>query len=128
MTTLERISPGPGGNPRTTAAAVSSQLVSIPKTVNGFPGAPMVSIYAKGHDHVHCRIDSAADGDPMTAPFLRIASRGSPLALTQSRLVRSALASVHGWESSALDEICPIIPIRTTGDRIQDRPLVEAGG
>src|SRR3981189_1088436 len=64
----------------------------------------------------------------MPLPVLRIASRGSPLALTQSHLVRSALAAVHGWESSALDEICPIMPIRTTGDRIQDRPLVEAGG
>ena len=64
----------------------------------------------------------------MTVPVLRIASRGSPLALTQSRLVRSALAALHGWQTSALDEICPLIPIRTTGDRIQDRPLVEAGG
>ena len=33
----------------------------------------------------------------MTKPILRIASRGSPLALAQSRLVRSALAAAHGW-------------------------------
>ena len=27
-----------------------------------------------------------------------------------------------------LDRLCPIITFRTTGDRIQDRPLSEAGG
>src|SRR3954463_10970701 len=32
--TLDRISPGPGASPRTTAAAVSSQLVSMPRTVH----------------------------------------------------------------------------------------------
>jgi hypothetical protein len=30
---LERIAPGPGADPRTTEAAVSSQLVSMPRTV-----------------------------------------------------------------------------------------------
>jgi len=64
----------------------------------------------------------------MTKPVLRIASRGSPLALTQSRLVRSALARAHGWTDHESEALCPIIPIKTTGDRIQDRPLVEAGG
>jgi hydroxymethylbilane synthase len=64
----------------------------------------------------------------MTDPVLRIASRGSPLALAQSQLVRAALAARQGWDEAALDTLCPIVPIRTTGDRIQDRPLVEAGG
>src|SRR6185295_19543714 len=64
----------------------------------------------------------------MSKAVLRIASRGSPLALTQSRLVRAALAAAHGWADAELDSICPIIPMRTTGDRIVDRPLVEAGG
>lgn len=64
----------------------------------------------------------------MSHPAIRIASRGSPLALTQSRLVRSALAKAHGWPQDRLDEVCPIIAIRTTGDKIQDRPLVEVGG
>jgi hydroxymethylbilane synthase len=63
----------------------------------------------------------------MTTPVLRIASRGSPLALAQSRLVRTALAAAHGWASD-LDAVCPIIAMKTAGDRIQDRPLVEAGG
>lgn len=63
----------------------------------------------------------------MTKPTLRIASRGSPLALAQSLLVRTALAAAHQWQGD-LDEICPIITMKTAGDRIQDRPLVEAGG
>lgn len=64
----------------------------------------------------------------MTKPFVRIASRGSPLALTQSRLVRAALAKAHGWSEADAEALCRIIPIKTTGDKIQDRPLYEAGG
>lgn len=64
----------------------------------------------------------------MTKPFVRIASRGSPLALTQSRLVRAALAKAHGWSESDAEALCRIIAIKTTGDKIQDRPLYEAGG
>jgi hydroxymethylbilane synthase len=63
----------------------------------------------------------------MTKPILRIASRGSPLALAQSHLARASLAQAHGWQGD-LDRICPIITFKTMGDRIQDRPLVEAGG
>jgi hydroxymethylbilane synthase len=64
----------------------------------------------------------------MTQPLIRIASRGSPLALTQSRLVRSELARAHGWPAGDIEALCPIVAIRTTGDNIQDRPLVDAGG
>ena len=64
----------------------------------------------------------------MTRPLVRIASRGSPLALTQSRLVRAALAKAHGWTEAESEVLAPIIAIKTTGDRIQDRPLVDAGG
>ena len=64
----------------------------------------------------------------MTSPILRIASRGSPLALAQARLAREALAVAHGWDQTALDALCPILTFRTTGDKIQDRPLAEAGG
>ncbi|HEX3485330.1 MAG TPA: hydroxymethylbilane synthase [Micropepsaceae bacterium] len=64
----------------------------------------------------------------MNSPVLRLATRGSPLALAQAHLVRLSLADVHGWEMEELDEICPILTFKTMGDRIQDRPLVEAGG
>jgi hydroxymethylbilane synthase len=59
---------------------------------------------------------------------IRLATRGSPLALAQTALVRRALAEAHGWDPAELDEVCPIRIFRTSGDKIQDRPLVEAGG
>lgn len=55
---------------------------------------------------------------------LRLGTRGSPLALTQARMVADALCSAHGWDGTAVT----IVPIRTSGDRIQDRPLAEVGG
>jgi hydroxymethylbilane synthase len=59
-----------------------------------------------------------------SSPFLRIGTRGSPLALWQARAVQAHLAATHGVapQSIAIDVI------RTTGDAIQDRPLSEAGG
>ena len=54
---------------------------------------------------------------------IRIGTRGSPLALAQARLVRAALVA-HGWSEDTID----IVTIRTSGDRIQDRPLSEVGG
>ena len=57
-------------------------------------------------------------------PFLRIGTRGSPLALWQAREVRAHLAAAHGVAPEAI----AIEVIRTTGDIIQDRPLSEAGG
>jgi hydroxymethylbilane synthase len=55
------------------------------------------------------------------AQSIRIGTRGSPLALAQARMVREALAA------QGVGEI-EIVTIRTSGDRIQDRPLSEAGG
>ena len=54
----------------------------------------------------------------------RLGSRGSPLALVQAHMVQAALAAEHGWEADRIE----IVPIRTTGDRVQDRPLAEIGG
>jgi len=59
-------------------------------------------------------------------PLLRIGTRGSPLALAQAREVRDRLAAAHP-ELAPADAIA-IVPIKTTGDRIQDRTLAEAGG
>ncbi len=55
---------------------------------------------------------------------LRIGTRGSPLALAQAREVQRRLADAHGIDPATIE----IVVIRTTGDRIQDRPLSEAGG
>jgi hydroxymethylbilane synthase len=58
------------------------------------------------------------------APLFRLGSRGSPLALVQAESVRAALAAAHGWPAERI----AIRVIRTTGDRVQDRPLAEIGG
>jgi len=55
---------------------------------------------------------------------IRIGTRGSDLALWQARAVRDALQKAHGLPDEALE----ISVIRTTGDRITDRALLEAGG
>src|SRR6188474_994611 len=55
---------------------------------------------------------------------LRIGTRGSPLALAQAHMVAAALRARHGWPEAAVE----IMPITTSGDRIQDRPLAEVGG
>ena len=59
-----------------------------------------------------------------TGIILRLGTRGSPLALTQARMVREALAKAHGLDPERI----ALEVIRTSGDRIQDRPLAEVGG
>ena len=60
----------------------------------------------------------------MGSPFLRIGTRGSPLALAQAREVRRKLAAAHGAHEDSIE----LVVIKTTGDAIVDRPLAEAGG
>ena len=61
----------------------------------------------------------------MTASVLfTLGTRGSPLALAQANEARRLLAAAHGWEATRI----ALRTIRTSGDRIQDRPLAEAGG
>ena len=55
---------------------------------------------------------------------LRIGTRGSPLALAQAGEARAGCWPGARPRRSAFE----IEPIRTSGDRIQDRPLSEAGG
>ena len=52
---------------------------------------------------------------------LRLGTRGSPLALWQTRAVLAGLRDV--WPGAAEAHV-----IATTGDRVQDRPLAEIGG
>ncbi len=58
-----------------------------------------------------------------TSP-LKIGTRGSPLALAQAYETRRRLASAFNLP----DEAFEIIVIKTTGDKIIDRPLKEIGG
>ncbi len=58
------------------------------------------------------------------AAKVRIGTRGSPLALAQARQVAALLVAAHGWSADQ----CELVIIKTTGDKITDRPLIEAGG
>ncbi|KKW94166.1 hydroxymethylbilane synthase [Sphingobium chungbukense] len=55
---------------------------------------------------------------------LRLGTRGSPLALAQAHMTRTALRARHGWDENAVE----IVTVQTSGDRIQDRALAEIGG
>ena len=55
---------------------------------------------------------------------LRIGTRGSALALAQAHEVRARLMAAHGLPEDAFT----VVVIKTTGDRILDRPLKEIGG
>ena len=57
-------------------------------------------------------------------PWLKIGTRGSPLALAQAWETRRLLAAAHGMP----EETIAIVVLKTTGDMILDRALSEAGG
>ena len=60
----------------------------------------------------------------MQSTLLRIGTRGSKLALAQAEETASRLAAAHKVPRERFE----IVPIKTTGDKIIDRPLAEAGG
>ena len=61
----------------------------------------------------------------MTAyPHLRLGTRQSPLAMAQAHEARARLCAVHGWPEGAVE----LVPVRASGDKVQDRPLAEIGG
>ena len=55
---------------------------------------------------------------------LKLGTRGSPLALAQANETRARLAAAYDLPFEAFE----IVAIKTTGDRIIDRPLKEIGG
>ncbi len=60
----------------------------------------------------------------MSTTLFRIGARGSKLSLAQTGQTRARWAALLGVSEDALE----IVPIVTSGDRIQDRRLIEAGG
>lgn len=58
----------------------------------------------------------------MAERVLRLATRGSTLALWQARYVKARLEEIHDGLK------VEILVVKTSGDRIQDRPLLEVGG
>lgn len=61
---------------------------------------------------------------PTPAQPLRIGTRGSPLALAQAHETRARLMAAFDLPEAAFQ----IVVIKTTGDRVLDRPLKEIGG
>jgi hydroxymethylbilane synthase len=57
-------------------------------------------------------------------PWMKIGTRGSPLALAQAYETRRLLAAAHRLPEERIE----IVVLKTTGDMIQDRALSEAGG
>lgn len=60
----------------------------------------------------------------MQTDVLKIGTRGSALALAQAHETRARLMAAHSLPEEAFE----IVVITTSGDRIQDRPLSQAGG
>jgi hydroxymethylbilane synthase len=61
---------------------------------------------------------------PTARSPLKIGTRGSPLALAQAFETRTRLMAAHDLPEDAFE----IVIIKTTGDRVLDRPLKEIGG
>ena len=55
---------------------------------------------------------------------LKLGTRGSPLALAQAHTVAAAIEAAQRWPEGRV----ALVPITTTGDTVQDRPLAEIGG
>ncbi|MEA3057928.1 MAG: hydroxymethylbilane synthase [Sphingomonadales bacterium] len=55
---------------------------------------------------------------------LKCGTRGSPLALAQARKVAAAIETAQRWPEGYVE----LVQVKTTGDKVQDRPLAEIGG
>ena len=66
-----------------------------------------------------------------TQPPVRIGARGSKLSLAQAGQVQRRIAGLLGADpkdAAQVEAVAPLIVITTTGDRVQDRRLLEIGG
>ena len=61
---------------------------------------------------------------PTPTKALKIGTRGSPLALAQAYETRERLSKAFDLQFEAFE----IVIIKTTGDRVLDRPLKDIGG
>ncbi|MFO1014054.1 MAG: hydroxymethylbilane synthase [Caulobacteraceae bacterium] len=64
----------------------------------------------------------------MAEPLVRIGTRASKLALAQAGMMQRAITRALGRDESEAETVAPLIHITTSGDRIQDRRLLEVGG
>ncbi len=63
-----------------------------------------------------------------TQPPVRIGARGSKLSLAQAGHMQRRIAAALGAPPEEADRVAPMVIITTTGDRVQDRRLLEIGG
>ena len=63
-----------------------------------------------------------------TQPPVRIGARGSQLSLAQSGQMQRRIAMALGADPEDAARVAPLTVITTTGDRVQDRRLLEIGG
>jgi hydroxymethylbilane synthase len=68
----------------------------------------------------------AQAGRPPGQRALRIGTRASPLARAQTDAVASAL--IAAWPDLSEAGAVEIVPLKTSGDRVVDRPLADVGG
>jgi len=61
-------------------------------------------------------------------PQIRIGTRASKLALIQAGHMQVAIAAALGYGPDEAERVAPLVHISTTGDRVQDRRLLEVGG
>lgn len=63
-----------------------------------------------------------------SASPIRIGARGSRLSQVQARYVQAEVTRLLGADPADAERVAPVIFITTTGDRVQDRRLLEIGG
>ena len=61
-------------------------------------------------------------------PLVRIGTRASKLALVQSGWVQRRIAAALRASEAEAEAVAPLVRITTTGDKVQDRRLLEIGG
>jgi hydroxymethylbilane synthase len=88
------------------------------------PGRPKISCGASAGLELDRTFPEAHAASMTSSAIFTLGARGSPLSLAQANEARRRLADAHGWEIERI----ALRVIRTTGERIQDRPLAEAGG
>jgi hydroxymethylbilane synthase len=63
--------------------------------------------------------------DPQSSlPTLKLGTRSSPLAMAQAEEARARLCAAHGWDIGMVE----LVPVKASGDKIQDRALADLGG
>jgi hydroxymethylbilane synthase len=63
-----------------------------------------------------------------TQQIVRIGARGSKLSLAQAGQMQRRIAAALGADPADAEKVAPLVVITTTGDRVQDRRLLEIGG